>query len=86
MNLVVDIGWIEYEAKMIVIQCFRENEYIGLLGGWRRWRRRNSTVDSSSVFSGMSTASYNPLCKTRIYSDKRKIIPKLRTLVDILTH
>ena len=57
MILVVDIGWIEHEAKMIGIQCFRENEYIRLLGGWHRWRRRNSTVDTSSVFSGMSTAA-----------------------------
>ena len=38
-------------------------------------------MDTSSVFSGMSTASYNPLYKTRIYSFKRKIVPKLRTLV-----
>ena len=65
----------------IGIQYFRENEYIGVLGGWWRWRRRNSTVDTSSVFSGMSTASYNPLYKNRIYSFKRKIVPKLRTLV-----
>ena len=62
---------------MIWVQCFRENEYIGVLGGWRRWRRRNSTVDTSSVFSGMSTAAAIVYTKLEFIFLKRKMIPKL---------